>query len=60
MRYELSTKARTLKFTTWDNMMELSRQLIKRNIAHTVKDNRFKIETKLGGNDIEDKNKSSR
>ena len=56
MRYELSTKARTLKFTTWDNMMELSRQLIKRNIAHTVKDNRFKIETKLGGNDIENKN----
>ena len=60
MRYELQTKSKSIKFTTCDEMLALSHKLIKRDIPHTVTDHRFKITSKIGGNDIEDKNKSSR
>ena len=56
MRYELQTKSKSIKFTTCDKMLELSHKLIKRNIPHTVTDHRFKITSKLGGNDSENKN----
>lgn len=56
MRYELQTKSKSIKFTTWDEMLALSHKLIRRDIPHTVTDHRFKITSKLGGNDGENKN----
>ena len=60
MRYELNTKSKSLKFTTWDNMMALSHKLIKHNVEHTVTDHRFKVTSKIGGNKDVSYDKSSR
>ena len=60
MRYELNTKNKNIKFTTWDNMMALSHKLIKHNVEHTVTDHRFKVTSKIGGNKDVSYDKSSR